>query len=188
MTKKYLILILTMWGFVSAGNLMINGDFEESLLHGWLQARSGLNIVINRAINYDPDPDYEVYVSKANLDGYARLYQVINILDFPLTELEFSANAKLYAYDDWPGAWTAAAVIVSYLNGSDSLLGETKICRYSLDCPWVSCSTLHLITVSDTNWNNYSFNIVDELENLPGINPLEISKIEVALFCTNDWC
>ncbi len=183
--KKYLIIVLVMAGFTSASILLVNGDFEQELTTGWLQATSGSNTTVNRATNYDPDPDYEAYVYKGSGDGYARLYQVV---DIPTTDLEFSINAKLYAYDNHSSAWAAGAVVISYMNESNSILGETRIYRGSTGCTWTNSPTLHLITASDTNWNNYSFNIVDELVNLSGVNPSEIDKIEVALYSYANWC
>jgi hypothetical protein len=183
--KKYLLVILVITGFIFADNLVVNGDFEQPLTTGWLQATSGSNTTINRATNYDPDPDYETYVYKGSGDGYARLYQII---DVSTIDLVFSINAKFYAYDNHSSAWAASAVVISYMDESNTVLGETRIYQGSIGCPWTNSSTLHLINASDTNWNNYEFNIVDELANLPGVDSLEIDKIEVALYSFTSWC
>ena len=181
---RYLALLFIV-SICGASVLLENGDFEQDLATGWLQATSGSNTTINRATNYDPDPDYEAYVYKGSGSGYARLYQVV---DIPTTDLEFSINAKFYAYDNNAGAWAAGAVVISYMNESGSTLGETRIYTYSPGCTWTNSPTLHLITATDTNWNNYSFNIADELVNLPGVNPSEVDKIGVALYSYADWC
>ena len=46
----------------------------------------------------------------------------------------------------------------------------------------------HVIQAVDTSWNNYAFNINDELTNLPGITPTDIAKIQVSLIaqCVDD--
>ncbi len=181
---KYLALFLII-GISNAGVLLTNGDFEQELTVGWFQVSAGGDVLINRATYYDSDPDYEAYVHKGTGSGYARLSQVV---DIPTTDLEFSINAKLYAHDNNEDTlcWAGAAVIIAYLDESNSFLGCTQICTYTEPCPWENTTTVHLIDVSDTLWHNYAFNINDELSELPGINPLDIAKVAIALFDTTD--
>ena len=164
--------------------LIANGDFEEPLTTGWESVTSGSNIIINRAINYDPDPDYEAYVYKGTGSGYARLYQIV---DAPTTDLDFAVNTKLYAYAT-ATAWSGAAVVISYLDEQSSLLGETYICDRSTYCPWANTPTCHIIPAPDSLWHNYGFNIDDELTNLSGVNPSDIKKIQISLYCQTYWC
>ena len=173
------IVSLILYTQVLALEIITNGDFEEPLSTGWQESTSGSNITINRATSYDPDPDYEAYVGKSTGSGYARLYQIVNI---PATDLDFSVNAKLYAYDNHTSAWAGGAVVISYLDEYSSLLGETYICYRSTQCPWTNSSTSHLIEASDSLWHNYGFNIENELTNLSGVNPSDIKKIQVSLF------
>lgn len=186
--KKYLITVLILAGFPFASQFLINGDFEEPLTTGWLQAQVGYNCAINRATYYDPDPDYELYVHKGNYTGYTRVHQVVDNIPTTGPDLDFSVNAKLYASCNRIEVYSAAAVVISYLNESNSVLGETRIIRYTDGYPWTNSPTLHLIVAPDTNWNNYSFNFDDELVNLSGVNPLEISKIKVTLDATTLYC
>lgn len=176
--NKYLTVFLII-GICSAGTFLANGDFEQDLTVGWFEKLNGLNITINRGTGYDQDPDYEAYVYKGTGGGYAKLYQVATV---PITDLEFSANAKLYAYDNHASAWCGAAVMISYLNSIGSVLGETMICARSTQCPWTNTTTRHIIPAPDSLWHNYSFNINDELGNLPGIDPTDVNKIEISLF------
>jgi len=139
LNKYPIILICTLLltvNLLNGGKLGINGEFEQPLTDGWTQTINGLNVTIDRAINYDPDPDYEAYVYKGTGGGYCRLYQVANIFDIPLNELNFSVNAKLYAYDSDPEAYCGTAVELIYLDDNDSCLGATKICARSSQCPW----------------------------------------------------
>ncbi|MEO0190100.1 MAG: hypothetical protein ABIL18_03880, partial [candidate division WOR-3 bacterium] len=76
---KMLIPIFLMIGLVSAGNWLVNGDFEEALNTGWTSTQSGSYIYIDRAITYEPDPDYEVRVEKGSGSGFATLSQTIDI-------------------------------------------------------------------------------------------------------------
>jgi len=181
---KGLIILCIMVAFASAGNWIENGAFESDLGIGWQQQGSA-GATFTRATNYDPDPDYEVQVYKGAGSGYARLYQAMSF-DCPVSDLNFFINAKMWAYDNNADTlcWAASAVIVSYLNSSGTKLGDTRICMKTTPCPWVSTSTIHLINVSDSLWHNYSFNIATELGNLPGVNPANVRRIEVALYDT----
>jgi hypothetical protein len=184
--KKYLIVILTLACVVFADNLLANGDFEQDLSIGWQQTTLGIPFIIDRATHYDGDPNYEALVLKSSSNGFASLHQIVTL---PTTDIDFICSAKLYAYDNTAGDWAGAAIILSYMNASNTILGETRICRISdADCPWVDSPTLHLIIATDGNWNNYSFTIADELTNLSGVNPLEVSKLQIALFDTSKWC
>ena len=175
MMRKYLSTLLILWTAVSASNYLTNGDFEEPLPSGWLQYGAG---VIIRGVNYDPDPDYEVFLYRTNPSGYAELCQAA---DIQTVDLEFSVSAKLYASSNSSACWAGAAVIISYLDSLNSYLGETMICYRSPACPWNNNDTCHVIPVVDTLWNDYAFNINDELTNIPGINPSHITKIRVSL-------
>lgn len=170
----------------SAGNWLINGDFEQDLNIGWTTNQSGSNITINRATTYEPDADYEVLVQKGAGNGYARILQMaLENITTP-SEFNFSIKAKLYAYDNNADTltWAAAAVIVGYYNATGTKLGETRICQFTAPCPWQNTSTCHLIIVSDSLWHTYSFNLQSELGNLPGVNPSNVKKVEIALYDT----
>jgi hypothetical protein len=182
---KYTFIFLVPLAFGSASMLITNGDFEQALSTGWQQQVTHAAATISRATNYDPDPDYEARVYQGSGSGYARLYQVV---DIPLTNLEFSVNAKCYAYDNHSSAWTAAAVIISYYNESGTLLGDTRICATSTQCPWSNSSTRHIILVPDSSWHNYAFNIDHDLTYLPGVVPANVKKIGVSLFDTTYHC
>ncbi len=171
---------------VTGIELITNGDFEEQLTTGWEQATSGADIIINRATSYDPDPDYEAYAYKGTGSGYARLLQLMNVI--PSTDIDFTCNAKLYAWDNYIDAWAGAAVVISYLNENSLLLGETYICFRSDGCPWTNTPTCHIIAAVDSFWHNYAFNIDDELTNLSGVNPQDIKKIKVSLYSEGHWC
>ncbi len=179
--RKYIIVMVIIAGLMFAENLLVNGDFEAPITTGWQSAQSGSNVTIDRATTYDPDPDYEAQSKKGYGSGYAKLYQVV---DVATTDLLFTIDALLYAYDNNAdtSCWAAAAVIISYKNSVNTVLGETRICSYTTPCSWQSTSTCHLIHAPNNVWQNHSFNIDDELTNLPGVNPAQISKIEVSLY------
>ncbi|MCK4574804.1 hypothetical protein KAU34_00180 [candidate division WOR-3 bacterium] len=171
--------ILLISSQVTAVEILTNGDFEQPLTNGWDESVSASNYTINRATNYDPDPDYEARVYQGTGSGYARLYQIV---DIPATNLDFSANAKLYAWDNSGSAWAGAGLVLSYFDYSVMLLGETYICARSTQCPWSNSSTTHIIEAADSAWHDYSFNIENELTNLSGVNPSDVKKIRVSLY------
>lgn len=181
MTRFFIIVAVA--SLVFAGDFMTNGDFEQPLSNGWQQASGGSSITIDRAVTYDPDADYEAQAYKGAGSGYARLYEIVSV---PVTDMDFSANLKMYAYDNNADTlcWAAAALIVEYYNSSGTLLGDTRICMKTTPCPWTNSSTCHLIVVPDSFWHSYSFNVDDELTNLPGINPANVARIGIALYDT----
>jgi hypothetical protein len=182
--RKLIVTMLIFAGVVFAANMLTNGDFEQELSVGWTQTIVGIG-TITRATTYDPDPDYEAYVYKADGNGYVTLAQVT---DIATTDLVFSANAKLYTFSTSSQCWAGAAVCVSYLNAADDVLGWTRICVTSIACPWYNNDTCHVIEVADTSWHSHTLNIEDEFQSLPGITPSEVAKIEVALLaqCFDD--
>lgn len=183
--KYIIVMTVVVASFIFADNLVTNGDFEQELTTGWLEYSGGITDSITRATTYDPDPDYEAFVYRASEGGYSKLYQII---DIPSTDLDFSVNAKLYAYDNHTTAWTGASVMISYLNNSGFVLGTTRICARSTQCPWNNSSTMHIIAAVDSFWHNYSFNIETELANLSAVNPTDVRKIEIALFDSTYHC
>jgi hypothetical protein len=176
--KKCFIIICVFSSFTFASQFLTNGNFEQPLTTGWLQTDYGANCVINRATNYDTDPDYEVCVYKGDGTGYVKLYQAVRV---PTTDLEFSTNAKLQVWGTSFDCWAGAAVCISYLDESGTLLGNTMICARTQACPWENGATCHIIEVADTLWHTYTLNVDDELVNLPGVHQDEITTIQVEL-------
>jgi hypothetical protein len=175
---RYLALLL-LAVFGSASVLITNGDFEQDLNTGWDQTLSGASASILRGTTYDPDPDYEAYAYKGTGDGYAKLYQTAYI---PTTDLEFSIWVKLIASSNSTTCWAGAAFVITYMDDSGDMLGETMICRATSASTWSNSPTRHLITAADTFWHEYSFNIDTELQNLSGINAADVARIEVSLY------
>ena len=167
----------------SASVLLTNGDFEEPLDTGWEEALNGYYATVGRATYLDPDPDYEAWAADS-YGGYAKIYQTVNI---PCTDLTFSVNGKFYAYDNNEDTlcWAGAAVVLSYMDETSTVLGQTYIGLHTEPCPWDDNANNHVILAPDTNWNDYAFNISSELANIP-INPADITKIEVALLSVAD--
>lgn len=176
--RKYLILVLAI-GICFAQNYVMNGDFERELTDGWSQSYSGSKI-ITRGTGFDEDPDYELWCEKfGGQSGYAKCYQDV---DVPSTSIEFAIKAKIYAWDNHSSAWAGAGIILKYKNSSNQVLGETRICMRSTQCPWNNSSRCHIISVSDSMWHNYLFTLDEELANIPSVDPAEVAKVEVSAF------
>jgi len=182
---RYMLLFFLV-AFGSASVLVVNGDFEQPFTEGWSETTSGAGVMeIMRGTGYDPDPDYEAYLHKGDGTGYTEIRQIAYI---PTTDLEFSVNAKFYAYGTSSQCWSGAAVCLYYLNATDDVLGWSKICKRTVACPWTSSSNTHAIEATDTLWHTYSFNLNDELDYVPAVNRLEIAKIVVSVIaqCVDD--
>jgi hypothetical protein len=180
------ILILSLLtAHLVALEIVANGDFEDLLTTGWSQRASAASFTISRNTTYDPDPDYEARIYQSTSNGFASLYQIEIV---PSTDIDFSGNAKVYAWDNSSGAWGGAAIIIGYVDGFNSLLGETFICARSTHNPWTNTATRHLIEAADSSWHSYSFNLNDELANLSGVNPGDVEKLQVSLYTENADC
>jgi hypothetical protein len=164
---------------------VVNGEFEDPLSTGWSQKMSGSNITITRGTGYDNDPDYEAYVKKGSYSGHAELYQIFDIMT---TEMEFSANLKLNAWDTGASDWAGAALILAYLDKDEVPLGGTYIAMQSSTPQWTNSSTKHVYSAPNTNWNYYAFNIDDEFAYLSGVNKEDVAKIKVSLYAHVYWC
>ncbi|MCS7258011.1 MAG: hypothetical protein NZ601_01360 [candidate division WOR-3 bacterium] len=186
---KFVLIVCSVVNLLSAGELLTNGNFEQPLDIGWYSTivTATSYDTIDRQTFFHPDPDYEVRVKKYDA-VCAKVYQTISI---PTTDLDFSVNAKLYAYEYTPTAsyWAAAAIILRYLDDNNNWLGETRITYKTPHSPWINTSTVHLINAPDpNNWYQYNFNLNSELANLSGINSSAIRKIQVLLMDTTNGC
>ena len=178
--KKHVLLLLTMFLVIGFGQELIqNGGFEDSLRYWTVEYDNNQgNWYVGRATNHHPDPDFEVYVQKYDR-YYSRLKQAVNI---PTTNVNFSASVKLYArHISGTGYYAYATLILQYQNSGGVQLGRTMIVQKTANCNLQSTPTQHLITVTSTDWEDYDFNIADELANLTGVNPALVAGITVHL-------
>lgn len=168
---------------VAAGqNLLVNGDFEQVLTNGWTQTYGGSGTrIFDRDTSYHPDPDYEGYVQQYSGSGWARLAQSVTTGNDALL-LSFSAWFSIGAGSST--CWPVAAVCVEYLNSSSAVLGETRFYSHNAYCNWTGSSTLHLIEVTSTSWEDYELDVHQELiDNLPGVNPDSVRGVQISLYC-----
>jgi hypothetical protein len=180
MRNCLILLSIVFLSFAFSQELLINGDFEQELTVGWNQLVNGSGThTINRDVSYHPDPDYEAMAYQYDNPGWTRLSQTV---DVPGPMLELNFTACFAESGGTSSCWPAACFSICYLDANDVVLGETRY-YYSTYATWTPTATLNLIHTYDPNWTQYTLDIVDELsQNLPGVNPGDVVKVEVALY------
>jgi hypothetical protein len=179
MKKSVLILPLLLLTLGFSQELLVNGDFEQELTVGWTYTDSGTGTHwAARDPGYQPDPDNEAQTYQYDNPGWARLGQVV---DAPGTVLDLTFWASFAESSGTSTCWPAACFSVCYYDAAMTLLGETRY-YYSTYADWVPSGTLSLYRVTDPNWTEYTLNIAEELgNNLPGVDPGNVARVEVAL-------
>ena len=183
MTMKVLFLVTTILGVTFGQNLLVNGDFEQDLSVGWVVDTSGYGYrTFSRDTAYQPDPDYEALDSLYSGSGTSKLGQIVDVPG-PALHLSFSARFNIGAGSS--SCWPVAYVEVGYLDSDGNRLGETRFYYHNSYCTWAPTDNLSLIEVADSLWNDYELDVADELSmHLPGVDPGDVCKIEVALVDT----
>jgi hypothetical protein len=167
--------------------LLQNGDFEQDLSIGWTQEFEGDDYTFARGATYHSDPDFEVYVRKY-LTGYALLRQTVPVLNLNLT---FSGEVSFgnICDDNTYGYFAASAVRLFYEDAAGAVLGETRIYRGTMYCDWTNSETLHLLEMPSDAWDSFNVDVKDEMTNLPGVNPGDVTRITVGIYAyTTDYC
>jgi len=165
--------------------LVTNGDFESAFDPAWEQSTSGTAVWIERGTSYDADPDYEARVRKSTGNGRGKLSQTFNL---PGTDVRFSARLLASATASATDIWAAGVLMLSYQDLAGNVLGRTAIGATTHGCPWVSDDTFHLLGSSTGAWQDWSFHLDDELANLPGVDPMQVRRLEVALLVEATDC
>ena len=151
-----------------------------------------MDISLHFRKDYDLDNDYECALTMSgNYTASVRLFQTVDVQSKDLNSLNFSMNARIST--DAVEGWSAAAVILYYLNNGGERLGDTKIYMFSSEvCPmtedsiaWLHAPNQNTYKVQDTSsWYSYSFNIFEELQKIGTIDPLDVGKIKVTAIDT----
>jgi hypothetical protein len=180
---KVLLLVTAALGLTFGQNLLVNGDFEQELAVGWVQDTAGYGYkTFGRDTAYQPDPDFEALDSLYSGNGISKLGQIVDVPG-PALHLSFSANFGIGGGSST--CWPVACVAVGYLDSDGNRLGETRFYYHDSYCTWTPTSTFSLIEVTDPAWNQYELDVADELSlHLPGVDPGDVSRVEVALLDT----
>ena len=181
MKLRLLLVLPLLLGIALGQNLLTNGDFEQDMSVGWTATQGGAGShVVERYMGQHPDPDYEVLVQQVSGSGWTKCHQIVDITD---VDVEVSFWAQFYIGGGWSTCWPVTAVFIEYLDENGLFLGDTRICHHNAYWNWVPTSTRHLITVTNPDWTEYTYDIRQELDNnLPGVNVADVAKIGVALY------
>lgn len=180
-----LLLVCTLGMAVSAGTELVqNSGFELPTDSGWTVTIGGPGQGrVSRSRRYVRDPDYELLAYRYD-GGITKLEQNVPITG---TDLYFSCRASLRAreLDTAPGAWAAAAIVLSYRDSTGAVLGETRIANLSQRCPWRSNPALHIIP-APARWDSWVLAINDELDSLPEVSRAQIRSISVGVVASGE--
>lgn len=160
-----------------ADNLVTNGGFELPFAPDWVQTNTASSFTVDRGIGYDPDPDYEAHIVQNTGLGWVRLAQTLWV---PETDVDFSASLYFNATAT-STAWAAAALVIEYLDASQVRLGETRLGNWTPYCTWENGPDQHLLGLPAGMWTPWSFNVNDELLNLPAVDPMQVRFLRVSL-------
>lgn len=171
-------------GPAAAGELLVNGDFEQPLDVGWSETTKVEvgTFSFERADTFgQPTPGYAAKAYKM-LARYASIYQTVDVSDVDLN-LTFDARLKIGGGSST--CWPVASVWVRYADESGLELGNTRICLSSVYSTWTKSDTVSLLEIDDTTgaWHNYALDLKQELANhLSGINSNNVKKITIDLY------
>jgi hypothetical protein len=177
-------LFLMLAGPAAAGELLVNGDFEQPLDVGWSETTKVEvgTFSFERSDTFaQPSPGFAAKVYKM-LARYASLYQTV---DVPDVDLALSFDARLKIGGGSSTCWPVASVWVRYADASGLELGNTRICLSSEYSTWTKSDTVGIIEITDTTgaWHHYNLDLKQELAtHLVGINPDAVKKITIDLF------
>ncbi|HDQ99375.1 MAG TPA: hypothetical protein ENN51_03705 [candidate division WOR-3 bacterium] len=168
---------------VTNGNLLTNGDFEQPLTVGWEQDVShvaGSHRFERSDTLGQPTPGYAAKVFK-QLAYHAALGQQVEV---PGANLTLTFDARMAIVGGSTTCWPTGAFIVSYLNADGDELGTTMFILRDQYNTWRESDTLKLHDIDlPSVWNSYELDIAQEIaDNLPGVDPAAVRRIEVKLY------
>lgn len=164
-----------------AGNLVVNGDFEQPLTVGWTYQQNGQGVrTAERRPWSAPDTGHYCFVRQYGGPGSAKVYQLIDV-DGP--DLEFSYYASWAIGGGTSTCWPVASVILEYFDHRGLWIGETRWYYHNQYCTWQPANNRNLISIADPGWMRYSLNVREEIEgNLPAVNADAVRRVGVSLF------
>jgi hypothetical protein len=179
----FLVGLSSLAGLAGATELLVNGDFEQPLAVGWhdtIYNAAGDGYFERTDTLGQPTLGYAVRVHKY-LASFACLDQTVNVSNASLT---FGFDGRLRIGGGSNTCWPACAVILRYLNGAGTELGNTKFVVHNEFCNWANSDTAHLIEVNPPEqWLSLSVNVAQELSSyLIGVNPADVARIRIELF------
>jgi len=181
--RTAVIFALAVFAGLASANLLVNGDFEQTIDVGWdtiaENAAGGDTFTWTDTLG-QPAPGYAVAVRKY-LAKYASMHQTVDIPDVNLT-LSFDGCLEIGGGSST--CWPVASFIVRYLDSTGTSLGNTMLYLHDQYCTWAASDTQSLIDITTPGvWTQFSLDIADELSmHLPGIAAANVKKLTVDLY------
>jgi len=181
--RTTVILALALLVGLASANLLVNGDFEQTIDVGWdtvaVNFAGGDTFTWSDTLG-QPSPGYAVAVRKYLAD-YASMSQTVGI---PNVNLTLTLDGRLEIGGGSSTCWPVAAFVVRYLDSSGVSLGNTKLYLHDQYCDWAVSDTQSLIDVTTPGvWTQFSLDIADELaKSLPGVAAANVKKLTVDLY------
>ena len=180
--RSAVVFLAVLAGLASA-NLLVNGDFEQPISVGWDTVSA--NVAGSDTFTWSdtlgqPTPGHAAAVYKY-LASHASLNQTV---DVPSVNLTLTFDARFQIGGGSSTCWPVAAFVVRYLDAAGTSLGNSQIYLHDQYCTWAGSDTQSLIDITTPGvWTPYTLNIASELStHLPGINPADVSKLQIDLF------
>jgi hypothetical protein len=182
MNRVLIALCLTGLIGMAAGNLLTNGDFEQTLDVGWTDTVVGSvgSSQFERTDTLGQTTGYAARVVKY-LASYAALGQTVTV---PNTNLTLSFDGRFRIGGGSSTCWPVAAMFIRYLDNSGAELGNTKMILHGEFCNWTNSDSAHLIEIEIPEvWQPHTLDVAQEISNnLPGVNPANVKQIRIELF------
>lgn len=178
-------------------NLIKNGDFKNRY-EGWEKTvgdeKGASNVEVARYSNSKSGMGLHI---KHTGKGFIQFDQTLDVVD---TDLVFSASFQATSNEGPMHAFSGTGIsqiVIQYLDENEKALGQTSLVNY-IKNPFAdsgmvgvprlasSTNTTHYVPFENgTPYRNYKIDINKELEdNLHSVNPKDIKKIAVAVWCS----
>jgi len=178
-------------------NLVFNGDFTQRL-EGWNRQIGDVSKGYSQAevVSFEHGKSGKALHIMHKGEGYVQYLQVVPVVGYDLIfSVSFQPSSREGNMVGFSGSGVAQVGLI-YLDKDGSKLGETILVNYVknpfADSPMIGVprregdtNTKHFIEIAGGKYyQNYQIDLRKELEsNLMGVNPDNISKIAIILWC-----
>jgi len=181
--RTAIVLALAALAGLASANLLVNGDFEQTIDVGWdtlAGNEAGGDTFTWSDTLGQPSPGKAVAVRKY----LARFASMSQTVDVPGVNLTLTFDGRLEIGGGSSTCWPVASFVVRYLDSAGTSLGNTKIYLHDQYCTWASSDTQSLIDITTPGvWTPFSLDVADELsKNLPGIAAANVKKLTIDLY------
>jgi hypothetical protein len=172
-----LLLVLVRAG-PAARNLLVNGDFSQSLNEGWVITTDAYEPVVEMV-----DDNAGGARVLHQYQGATSLSQLLPVRNLDLG-LKFSARFRAWA--NKPDYGASAAIAVAYCDRDTQVLGQTLF-YHGFQRPLLESRELHVVLAGpDSTWQSYELDLRRDInENLPAVEAARVAFVRVSLLADN---